>query len=490
MRKYQVFTLLAMLFAGLLGGLIALAGNYFFMNPGGYRSIAQHQKNQWPLLADSNVVVPDGLNFLYAAQLVRPAVVHIKTVYTHSRTHYNNHPEMEDMLRRFHEEEGYFRGSPRQSSGSGVIITTDGYIVTNHHVIDQAGTIEVILNDKRSFKARLVGSDPSTDLALLKISAQNLPFVRYGDSESVQVGEWVLAIGNPFDLTSTVTAGIVSAKGRSINLLKDQYAIESFIQTDAAVNPGNSGGALVNLRGELIGVNTAIATQTGYYAGYSFAIPINIAKKVMDDLRNHGEIQRAFLGVTIKEVDAKLASENDIQEIAGVYILVVAQDGAAQKAGLKTGDIILSIDQQAVNSSGELQTVIATHRPGDTVRVRYLRQSQQKECRAVLQSKYNKTKRISQKLSAPSLMLGAQFSNLSAQEKAKLGIRHGVQIQKIPAGPWQLAGLRAGFIIQEANGKAIYRVEDLRPFLQATSKSIALDGIYPNGRREYYALSH
>jgi len=283
----------------MLGGIVAVKLNQYLQPTQQTESIQERQNIQLAsFLKDSTIKVPKGLNFIVAANAVKSSVVHIKTTYGGRGKYSSSSDPLEDMFRQFHGNDNYRRRRrSRQSSGSGVIITDNGYIATNYHVIENAGQIDVILNDKRSYEAKLVGKDPTTDLALLKINEKNLPFVKYGNSDRAKIGEWVLAVGNPFDLTSTVTAGIISAKGRNINILSGQYAIESFIQTDAAVNPGNSGGALVNLQGDLIGINTAIATRTGSYSGYSFAIPVNIVKKVLDDLMQYGQTQRALLGI-------------------------------------------------------------------------------------------------------------------------------------------------------------------------------------------------
>lgn len=280
---------LSLFLASLAGGLVAVLLMKFLGANRNYRSFEERQGLQMASLASDSINIPEGINFVYAANSVSPAVVHIKTSFR-SRKSSSSEEEIDDMFRQFH---GRGPQVPRSSSGSGVIISDDGYIATNNHVIDSAEEIEVILQDKSSYRARLVGTDPSTDLALLKIEGQDFPFARYGDSDKLRVGEWVLAIGNPFDLTSTVTAGIISAKARSINIIRanDGLQVEAFLQTDAVVNPGNSGGALVNLRGELIGINTAIASETGSYQGYSFAVPVSLVKKVMNDLLNYGEVQ-------------------------------------------------------------------------------------------------------------------------------------------------------------------------------------------------------
>ena len=312
---------------------------------------------------------PQEVDFVLAANQSVNAVVHINTKSTKAGKYYYN--PIND----------YFFGKPYQKSpdktvsgsGSGVIISSDGYIATNYHVIKGADIIEVTLNDKRIIEAELIGKDPNTDLALLKISENDLASISYANSDDLQVGEWVLAVGNPFNLTSTVTAGIVSAKGRNINLLKEQYAIESFIQTDAVVNPGNSGGALVNDKGELVGINTAIASNTGSYTGYSFAIPVNVVKKVMNDLRDYGAVQRALLGIQIRDINQSLRTKLNLTSMKGVYISRVMEKGAARLANLYSGDIITHLNGKKVNSINELQEALSQFGPGDEIDVVFLR---------------------------------------------------------------------------------------------------------------------
>ncbi|MFT6716062.1 MAG: serine protease Do [Saprospiraceae bacterium] len=339
----------------------------------------KHQSNNQPIKEQTPVHQVSNFNdkrtnqvdFIDAASNSVNAVVHIKTKSTKSGGYYYN--PIND----------YFFGNPYQKgpdkiisgSGSGVIISADGYIATNYHVIKGATVIEVTMNDKRIFEATVIGKDPNTDLALLKIKESDLPSIAYANSDNLQVGEWVLAVGNPFNLTSTVTAGIVSAKGRNINLLKEQYAIESFIQTDAAVNPGNSGGALVNTKGELVGINTAIASNTGSYTGYSFAIPVNVVKKVMNDLRNFGSVQRALLGIQIQDINRELSTKMNLNTLNGIYISKVFANSAAAIANLQSGDVITHINGKKTNAINELQEQMSQFGPGDKIDVVYLRNS-------------------------------------------------------------------------------------------------------------------
>ena len=319
-------------------------------------------------------------DFTQAAEMSVNSVVHVKTTYNIRQT--ASDPILEFFFGRPLQQEPRIQ----QASGSGVIISHDGFIVTNNHVIDKARNIEVILNDKRTYPATLVGTDPNTDIALLKIEQDRLPWLSFGNSDSLQIGEWVLAIGNPFNLTSTVTAGIVSAKARNINIINSSMKIESFIQTDAAVNPGNSGGALVNTRGELVGINTAIASQTGSYAGYSFAVPAAIVSKVVSDLKTYGTVQRGLMGVQITDITSDIKQKLHLTTMQGVLITNVIDNSAAAKAGLRAGDVIISINNRTTNGTAELQEVIGQHNPGDTIEVQYIRNGETRQTSLQLQA--------------------------------------------------------------------------------------------------------
>jgi Do/DeqQ family serine protease len=484
--------LISLLLASILGGVVAIKLNQYLQPKQNIQSIQARQNIQLAsYLKDSTVKVPKGLNFVIAANAVKSAVVHIKTTYAGKGKYSSSSSDaLEDMFRQFHGNDNYRRRRrPRQSSGSGVIITDNGYIATNYHVIENAGQIDVVLNDKRSYEAKLIGKDPTTDLALLKIEEKNLPFVKYGNSENTHIGEWVLAVGNPFDLTSTVTAGIVSAKGRNINILSGQYAIESFIQTDAAVNPGNSGGALVNLKGELVGINTAIATRTGSYSGYSFAIPVNIVKKVLDDLMKYGQTQRALLGVSIQNVDANFASNKDLSVVSGVYIATLTKLGAARNAGLKIGDVIVEIDGQKVNNMADLQSLIATRRPGDKVKVTYVRGEKMLNTVATLRNRQgtfeimrNSRKDVTEKI------LGAVFETASTSEKSKLNIENGVKVVDAGHGKLKESGVRKGFIITYFGEESVNSPKDIERLIKKRKRVIAIEGVYPNGEKAYYAI--
>ncbi|MCF8231642.1 MAG: Do family serine endopeptidase [Bacteroidales bacterium] len=427
-------------------------------------------------------------NFTEAAKKTVHAVVHIKTKYQRK-------PSIYDFFYDFRDgDRGRGRGRPAIASGSGVIISEDGYIVTNNHVVTKADRIEVTLNDKRTYEAEIVGTDPSTDLALIKIDETGLPYLKYGDSEEVQVGEWVLAVGNPFNLTSTVTAGIVSAKARDINILgpaagQRKTAIESFIQTDAAVNKGNSGGALVNTEGELIGINAAIASNTGSYAGYSFAIPVNIAKKVVNDLLQYGRVQRGYIGVTIRDLNAKLAEKEGIDEIEGVYVEGVQEESSAAKAGLKHGDIILAVDGHKVNSTSELIGYVGQFRPGDNVEVKIKRDGETKTYNITLTNRRGGTELIEERPEESLEVLGAKFEKPDKKTMQKLGIDNGVQITQIQQNSLlRKKGIEEGFIILRIDKEPITSVEEVKQNLKQKRGGILIEGVYPNGTRAYYGF--
>lgn len=431
-------------------------------------------------------------DFTRAAASTVNAVVSIKSTTMQQQ---RSSGSMEEELFRYFFGQGRrdYTPQPRVGMGSGVIISEDGYIVTNNHVIDQANKIEVTLNDKRSFEATLIGCDPVTDLALLKIDAEKLPIVRFGDSDKLQVGEWVLAVGNPFQLNSTVTAGIVSAKSRNLGMIapSSRMGIESFIQTDAAVNPGNSGGALVNTAGELVGINTAIYSETGNYAGYSFAIPTSIVSKVITDLKQYGTVQRAMLGVSIMEMNDQLAKEKKIELRKGVYVAEVSERSAALEAGLESGDVIVAINGVATPTVAILQEQIARYRPGDKVKIEYFRGKDKKEADATLKNSDGNT----EVTKASNIdMLGATLKEASDELRNKLRIRGGVEVAKVKEGQFKKAGIRDGFVILDINGERIMNVKNVEAVFQALmrgetrDKVMFIKGLYPNGRAAYYAV--
>ncbi len=434
-------------------------------------------------------------DFTDAAAKSVNAVVHVKVKITEQQTNSFGNPFGDDPFFQFFFGQPQQRQMPPQqatASGSGVIISSDGYIATNNHVVDKATEVEVILNDKRTFTATVVGTDPSTDLALLKVDENNLPTLSFGNSDELKVGEWVLAVGNPFNLTSTVTAGIVSAKARNINILSADMKIESFIQTDAAVNPGNSGGALVNTKGELVGINTAIATQTGSYTGYSFAIPSSIVQKVISDLRQHGVVQRAVLGVSISDITDAFAKEKKLNILSGAYVHSVVEGGSAADAGIKEGDVITAINNKQVNSVSELQEQIALHAPGDKVSVTVMRGKDTKTFSVSLKNRRGDDSA----LSATSISsLGASLAELDKEQLAKLNIANGIQVASVVKdGKFDKADIKKGFIIRRVNNQTVYKVSDIEQALKQVStganadNALFISGSYPDGRRGYYAV--
>jgi len=420
---------------------------------------------------------PANFNFILASQKSVEAVVHVKTESTQ---------ETYNPLLEFFYGDQYRSTQPVVGFGSGVIISDDGYIVTNNHVIEGSNKVYVTLNDKREFEAKLIGRDPSTDLALLKIKGSDFHFVKWGDSDSLQVGEWVLAVGNPFNLTSSVTAGIVSAKGKNIGIIRDQYRMESFIQTDAAVNRGNSGGALVDIQGNLVGITTAIISPSGGYAGISFAVPVAIVRKVVADLIEYGVVQRAILGVNIQDINSELAKEKGLDKIEGVYITDVRPEGAAAAAGIEAGDVIISINGAKVNSSGELQEQVSRYRPNDKISVQVKRKGKVKQIEVLLRNLQGKTSYLTPELTND--ILGAKFEVANDTEKTKLGIANGVKVIELKAGKLRAEGVKEGFIITQVNNKPIYNVDELDKIVKNTRGGIYIEGIYPNGIIHYYAF--
>ncbi|MDE5421786.1 trypsin-like peptidase domain-containing protein [Ancylomarina sp. DW003] len=380
-----------------------------------------------------------------------------------------------------------YHSQPTMGAGSGVIISDDGYIVTNNHVVKQSDKIEVVLHDKRVFNAKLIGQDVSTDLALLKIEGEEFPEMEIGKSDDLKLGEWVLAVGNPFNLTSTVTAGIISAKSRNIGIMGGRMSIESFLQTDAAVNPGNSGGALVNSKGQLIGINTAIESRTGSYSGYSFAIPESIFKKIISDLREYGEVQRAFLGVTIKSVDAELADKLNLKSVSGVYIDGVNKNGAADMAGIRKGDVIIEIDNNITKTSSELQERISQYAPGDKINILVKRRGKKKHFDLTLRNMIGGTQLIKDNQIQ---LLGAKFQKISKKDMRTQGIPYGIRVSKLVDGKLKSAGIKEGYIIVNINNKPITNEDDIRKALsEIEDEGVFISGIYPNGTHKYYAFS-
>jgi serine protease Do len=475
MRRSILLILVTVVIA-CIGGVVGSILTIRFLNEetATYSSISDRQ--QLVLAAnklDTAFRVPKGLDFLTAAKEVTAGVVHIRTAYGAGEFSLN-------PLQNFEQ--------PARSSGSGVIISDDGYIATNNHVIEDATSIEVVLNNNHRYYAKVIGTDPSTDLALLKIKAKNLSFVRYGNSDKVLPGEWVLAVGNPFDLNSTVTAGIVSAKARNINILRDRNnsQVESFIQTDAAVNPGNSGGALVNLRGELIGINTAIATSTGSYQGYSFAIPVSLVTKVMDDLLKFGRVQRGLLGIEIADVNALIAETLKLPVEQGVLVNKVRENSAAEDSGIESGDVIIGINDHPVSSVSELQEWVARNRPGEEVKVTYLRNGSERTVLATLKNSDGEEK--IEKDDIKYSIEGAEFEDVPYKELAKQMLEGGVRVKTLEGGKWQKAGIKENFIISYIDKVPVDNVEDLNRILAYKRGGILVEGVYPSGQKGTYGV--
>ena len=494
--------MLGLLTSAVLGGGVAVGGYKLLeAEPGVAQATvaSDPQVRYTSAMRSSAYAAPEGLNFVAAAAATTPAVVHVMTEYK-AEPQRQSRTQMDPLFRQFFGDqfEDQLRGQPQQrgggeGSGSGVIIAANGYIVTNNHVIDKASKITVVLDDKRKYDAELVGTDPSTDIAVLKVKADNLPFIKYGNSDEVKVGQWVLAVGNPFSLNSTVTAGIVSAKGRSIGILaRDQeMGIESFIQTDAVVNPGNSGGALVNTNGDLIGINSAISSHTGSFEGYAFAVPSSIVSKVVDDLLKYKVVQRALLGVRIQEVDARLASEKKLNTLNGVYVQGLGDKSAAAAAGLKVGDIITDINGVAVNTSAQLQEQVSRFRPGDKIRVGYLRGNNKELATATLFNAANTTSVVHEMPATAAVTYeGAKFGPVPSRLQNELGIDGGAQITEVRKSNFKESGMAEGFIITRIDKNPVRKPADVQNFLdQAKDNSGALvEGVYPDGRKAYYPI--
>ncbi len=431
-------------------------------------------------------------SFTEAAERVVGAVVHIRSTQAALARQERPEAQLPDFFRDFFGERLPRQGTPqpRVGSGSGVLIKSDGYIVTNNHVIADADDIEVTLHDNRTYQATVVGADPNTDLALIRIEDKDLPFLPFVDSDAVRIGEWVLAVGNPFSLTSTVTAGIVSAKGRNINILREQFAVESFIQTDAAINPGNSGGALVNLEGGLIGINTAIASPTGSYSGYGFAVPANIVRKVITDLMEYGSVQRGVLGVLIRSVDGNLAKAEKLKVTEGAYVDSLLNNSAAAAAGIETGDVIVAVDGQPVGSSPELQEQIARHRPGDQVAVTVNRNGKERTFDVVLNNREGGTDLVTEANYEVLRRLGAEFETLSKERARDLDLDGGVVVKRLYPGKLRASTqLREGFIIRQVNGTGVRNVDELAEALEGVRGGVMLEGVYPDAPgTQYYAF--
>ncbi len=495
MKKLAGFTLAAM-----MGGLITLGGNQLLQSDQDIPAskIIETQAIPSTLVRNApSTLAPDApFDFQEAAETALPAVVHIRATKEMSRPARGQ--QIPDFFRdffgdRFREAPQDPNGQPfqQQGTGSGVIISPKGYIVTNNHVVEDASDLEVTLHDNRIVKAEVVGTDPSTDLALIRIDLENLDYVSLANSDDVEVGEWVVAVGNPFNLANTVTAGIVSAKGRNLNIVKDQAPIESFIQTDAAVNPGNSGGALVDLSGNLIGINTAIASPTGAYAGYAFAVPSNIVAKVIADLKEYGVVQRAFLGAMVRTMDSRLAEEESIDLAQGVYLSELTPGGAAEKAGLKPGDIVTAIEGRVVESSSQLIEQIGRHRPGDVVELSFLRNGKSNTLSVELKNQLGTSEVVKANQSLELEALGAHFEELNADELEAMNIPYGIRVSDISNGILRNnTDIKDGFVIVKVNNQPIKSVKEFKAVLRSTTGGgILIEGKYPgDSKNSYFAF--
>lgn len=453
--------------------------------------------------ATAAAVPAQPVDLTYAAEKSLPSVVHILS--TKNSKVQTVEVENDPFSDFFSDPFGFF-GNPQgnggkqrrsvrtpkqQGSGSGVIISADGYIVTNNHVVADADELTVTLNDNKEYSARIIGTDKASDLALIKIDGKNLPAITIANSDDIKVGEWVLAVGNPFNLTNTVTAGIVSAKARSLY----QNGVESFIQTDAAINPGNSGGALVNTRGELIGINAMLYSQTGSFSGYGFAIPTSIMNKVVADLKQYGTVQRALIGIQGQDVknyvDAKKDKGEDIDlgTMEGIYVAKVTEESAAEEAGMKEGDVITAIDGKPVNKMAELQEVLAKKRPGDKVSVTYLRDKKKATKTVTLKNEKGNTQVVKK---ADLDVLGGNFRAITNAQKEQLNIGYGLEVLKVNSGRLKTAGITKGFIIQRVNDNAVKTIDDLQNAVKEASTSkdpvLYIQGIYPTGKKAYFAV--
>ncbi len=480
--------------AAFSGGLLSLASISYFQN----EQLDQIQKIE-ELRAQSaesnnNYQASYGLplesvDFADAAEKTVNAVVHVKTTYELDGGYYSFDP-----IRHFFFGDGIYQKQPRMGAGagSGVIMSKDGYIVTNNHVIDGATKVQVTTNDNKTLDATVIGQDPSSDLALLKVESDNMPKIDLGNSDNVRVGEWVLAVGNPFNLESTVTAGIVSAKGRDINILANGpsgiSAVESFIQTDAAVNPGNSGGALVNSRGELIGINAAIKSNTGSYTGYSFAIPVNIVSKVVEDLLEYGAVQRGYLGVQIQNVTQELAKTEDLKSSDGVYIANTIDLGAAKEAGIKKGDVITQIAERRVKNVTEMQEQLSKFRPGDDILVTINRGGEIMRIPLTLRNQFGEEELTPKKELELHEKLNALLEDIDEETKAALKINSGVRIAEIGSGKLRSAGIAKDFIITKVDQTIIKDKNHLLDVLESKSGGVLIEGTYPNGKKAYYGF--
>ncbi len=498
MKKFSL-----LLLAAIMGGALTLGG-YLILSEK-KQSIRIEHITETPVHGASYSVSKNGentpLQFTDVSKKVMDAVVHIKSTQLQENPNSRATPSPfreffnDDLFKDFFGP--YSRIQPqnpkqrmpqaRVASGSGVIINADGYIVTNNHVIEGADDIEISLHDNRVYKAKVVGTDPTTDLALLQIKEKNLVHIPFTNSDEIEVGEWVLAVGNPFNLNSTVTAGIVSAKSRNINILRNRSAIESFIQTDAAINPGNSGGALVDLKGGLVGINTAIASPTGAYSGYGFAIPSNIVSKVVEDLMKYGFVQRGYLGILIRNIDGNFAKEKELKVTEGVYVDSLPDNSAASDVGIQKGDVILKVNGSETKSTSELMEIVARHRPGDKLNLEVDRFGKSKSFDITLRNEKGDTGLNKKENEQILTRLGIELKELDKDELKKLEISNGLRVDKIHSGLIKhQTNMKEGFIITRVDGKPIDNIEAFKKYVNNKEGGIMLSGFYENYPGNYY----
>ncbi len=476
-------TFLTVLLSVLAGGLTAY-GVVKATEPAQQTTVIRDSEGNAVEYRTVNLAETDYPDFTYAAESAVEAVVYVE-VTVQNRQQYQN---IDPFFRFFFGDEYTPQMREQKGSGSGVIIRPDGYIVTNNHVVNGATSIQVTLNNNEQYEATVVGTDPATDVAIIKVNATNLPTIPMGDSDALRLGEWVLAIGSPLgvQLRSTITAGIVSAKGRSMPDYSGEFKIESFIQTDAAVNPGNSGGALVNKKGELVGINTAIVSQTGSYTGYSFAVPVNIVKRVAQDLMDFGSVKRAVLGISMGTVDKKFADEMKLSSINGVYINEVMKGSAAEKAGLQKNDVIVAIDGQKITDASSVQAKVGSYHPGDKAVIRYIRDGKERETTVVFQAAAQQNGEADADGSI--IFYGAHLKAASPETLKALGLKAGVEIVSLDSGKMAEAGAKQGGVIAYVNGEAVSKPEDVVAKAKKASRAIYMEGVDKNGRSFYFGF--
>ena len=474
MKKTHFILLFFLLVSASIFGAFVYS-QWFYVSP---KITVKQLENNYPIRTSTSATLDADVNFISASKKSTPSVVFIKTESQQYRR--------SSFFWGF-DFDPFGRIGKVASTGSGVILSDDGYIVTNHHVVKSADKIQVVVSDtKKSYNAELIGADPSSDLALLKIDCEGLTPIEFSSSDDVEIGQWVLAVGNPFNLTSTVTAGIVSAKGRNINIVNNQFPIESFIQTDAAINPGNSGGALVNLSGELIGVNTAIASKTGSYVGYGFAIPSNIVSKIIEDLKQYGIVQRGFVGIDVIDIDGDMAEKLNIPN--GVLIKRVNDRNEEAKSKLEAGDIVVKFDGKIIDAKSSFDEYLAFRRPGDMINLEINRNGEIINTNIVLVNKEGTTDKL-RKQSVLSEMLGGEFEVVSKIDRQTYGIENGVKVTNITNGKLRQMNILDGFIFIKINNEAYYSAKDLIDKLENHKGQIRIEGISASGSRQYLSFT-